>query len=56
MMRRRYPRGFKEEMILKFESLSPKMRYMDFAKENDVSQGRPRLHTKENKKNIFYLF
>ena len=35
-MRRRYPRGFKEEMILKFESLSPKMRYIDFAKENDI--------------------
>ena len=36
MMRRRYPRGFKEEMILKFESLSSKMRYIDFAKENDI--------------------
>ena len=36
-MRRRYPRGFKEEMILKFESLSPKMRYIDFAKENDIT-------------------
>ena len=35
-MRRDYPRGFKEEMILKFESLSPKMRYMDFAKQNDI--------------------
>ena len=35
-MRRDYPRGFREEMILKFESLSPKMRYMDFAKQNDI--------------------
>ena len=35
-MRRHYPRGFREEMILKFESLSPKMRYIDFAKENDI--------------------
>ena len=35
-MRRTYPRGFKEEMIQKFESLSPKMRYIDFAKENDI--------------------
>ena len=35
-MRRHYPRGFREEMILKLESLSPKMRYMDFAKENHI--------------------
>ena len=35
-MRRHYPRGFKEEMIQKFEFLSPKMRYIDFAKENDI--------------------
>ena len=35
-MRRHYLRGFREEMILKFESLSPKMRYMDFAKQNDI--------------------
>ena len=36
-MRIHYPRGFREEMILKFESLSPKMRYIDFAKENDIT-------------------
>ena len=31
-MRRHYPRGFRDEMILKFESLFPKMRYIDFQK------------------------
>ena len=36
-MRRRYPKGFREEMILKLESLSPKLRYIDFAKENNTS-------------------
>ena len=35
-MRRHYPRGFREEIILKFESLSPKMRYIDFAKQNNI--------------------
>ena len=36
MIKRHYPRGLREEMILRFESLSPKMRYIDFAKQNNI--------------------